>query len=694
MAHCDRSEPSGVPGENASGVERTRPTVNGVLGPGGLAEAAHGAWESRASQLEMAGAVWGCFARGGVLAIEAPTGVGKTMAYLVPAILSGKRVIVSTNTKTLQDQIVDKDIPLLRGILERAGMRLVRAEPGDMGPPDPGEVRYALMKGRSNYLCLDRLDRKRRQTALRFAGDGDRLEDLAAWSERTASGDRAELRELPEGDPLWPELDARAEICTGRACARFDECFVVKMRQAAQNADIVVVNHHLLLADLALRAETAMASEDGRSFGVLIPRADVLVIDEAHALEESAAEHFGGQVSTQKLARLVRDVAAWLETSPDAASIGSALGEAERAVMRVFDALRVADGARLRLRPSDQPEVEAARLLAPYAQGALLALGQSLEGANDLLGDALARRAQSIAENLRFVLDAGDLDFVYWAERRARAASVGAAPIEVGQLLSTWLFSEFTSVVLTSATLGTGGEEGLEFFLERVGAPPGTAPHVLTTPFDYASQAALYVPPDLPEPADPRFLDALCEEAEQLVHLTGGGAFLLFTSHRMMKAAHDRLGRRLPYPVFLQGDAPKADLLRSFVSRAPAVLFATASFWEGVDVPGDPLRLVIIDKLPFAAPADPIVEARAQRIESKGGDPFSEYQVPQAILRLKQGFGRLVRTRSDRGIVAIMDRRLRTKSYGRRFLEALPGAARIYDREDLSAWLHVGAGGQ
>jgi ATP-dependent DNA helicase DinG len=693
-------------------------SVGDVLGPKGLLARVHPNFESRPAQLEMAEAVAESLKTGGALAVEAPTGVGKTLAYLVPALLSERRVIVSTNTKTLQEQIIDKDIPLLERVFRSAQLVLRRAEPergaGRPGLVEPEWVRrgteqraYALMKGRSNYLCKERFVNRQRALFER-AEDRALLDELEAWVKTSLRGDKAELSRLEEGSPLWDELDARPEVCLGTRCARYDECFVVRMRHEAENADLIVVNHHLLMADLTVRAEAALAG-DRAALGEVIPRADAVVVDEAHAIEEVASEYFGGEASRRKAERLLHDTVSWLAergrpgafdprparlapSGPGSDALALKSSEAVGLVEKTFQLLPRAEG-RLRITP---PGVERdpflrARQASEVATSVLGELSETFgdRADDDPAAESLCRRARGLADALRFVLGAADPDFVYWAEHTKKTARIGAAPIAVDDLLRSHVFAAFETVVLTSATLATATSDrgGFRYFLDRIGAPEQTRAIQLETPFDYAGQVALYVPGRLPTPDAPGFLDAICRTGESLIQKVGGGAFFLFTSHRMMRLAHQRLAPRLPFPVLLQGEAPKRELLRAFVDRTPAVLFATASFWEGVDVPGDPLRLVLIDRLPFASPSDPVVAARLERLAARGEDPFSAYQVPQAILRLRQGFGRLVRRSSDRGVVAILDARLSTRAYGRRFLAALPGAALIRDPAGLDAWL-------
>lgn len=671
-------------------LRRYRPAE--LLGEGGPAARAIPGYQPREGQIQMAEAILARLEEGGHAAIEAPTGIGKTLAYLIPAVISGRRVVISTHTKTLQDQIIEKDLPLLGRILAEIGVELVRASADDQGPPGPDQLRYALMKGRSNYLCLDRLEKKGRQQKFLFAPEPashDLYAELTAWSRSTTRGDRAELVGLPERAPVWDELDARSEICHGTRCAHFEACFVTRMRREASSAQLVIVNHHLLLADLALRAQASL-QRDGRSFGEVIPEAEALILDEAHGLEETASEYFGGQLSSRKLEHFLKDSTQWI-TENGGASGAAQLAAAAGATEAVFEALPRRDGRVAIGKPEgeDDPFHEARRAALPAHQ-ALLGLAQRFSAKDeDGPGVGLARRAVDLAENLNFVLAAQDPDYVYYSERSGRTATLGASPINVSHLLRQFLFDAYGAVVLTSATLATGAGH-LDFFLRSVGAPEDTTGLVLESPFDYPRQAALYLPTDAPEPDAPGVVLELARHGRQLIELMGGGAMFLFTSYRSMQAVHRILKQELRYPVLLQGERPKRELLKAFVEQAPAVLFGTASFWEGVDVPGDPLRLVLIDRLPFDPPNDPLGQARGARLEAEGKSPFNTYHLPRAILRLKQGFGRLVRGPTDRGVVALLDRRIQTRPYGQRFLRALPAARRIHHLSDLEHWLKSG----
>lgn len=673
------------------------PTVADLLGPEGVAARIVPGWEARESQLRLAEAIHERIVQGGQIVVEAPTGVGKTLGYLVPAVLSGKRVVVSTNTKTLQDQIVQRDLPALATMMQAMGLTLERASPD--GAPDEQEdvVRYALMKGRSNYLCIDRLRKKRRQRAFDF--ETDTLWEIEQWAKETLRGDRAELLGLSDKSPLWGEIDARSEVCSGARCDAYESCFVTRMRQEASRASIVIVNHHLLMADIALKAQASL-SASGRSFGAVIPECDALIVDEAHALEEIASDHFGGQVSTRKLERLGRDLYAFLEAAPrrDEGLLRVQISRALETTESVFARLPRQEG-RVRLASANVgAQLAGAKDSLPDAEAALVGLVDSFEreALEDSTAESLARRAREVLDSLRFVLSAEDADFVYWAERGPKHAALGASPVDVSNLLGRFMFDTFESVALTSATL-SAGEADAGFFRRAVGLGEDAQVLILDSPFDFPAQAALYLPEDAPDPKAPDAPQRLADIGEALIRAVGGGAMYLFTSYRSMHAVHRLLQSRLPYPVLMQGEAPKAALLEAMVSQAPAVLFATASFWEGVDIPGDPLRLVMIDKLPFDPPSDPLIAARSEAMEASGKSAFNGLLVPRAILRLEQGFGRLIRSRRDRGVVAILDRRIQSRGYGKRFVRALPDATLIRELGGLEAWwagsdiAHLGA---
>jgi ATP-dependent DNA helicase DinG len=615
---------------------------------------------------------------GGVLLAEAGTGTGKTLAYLVPAILSRQRVLVSTGTKNLQEQIYFKDLPLLREALQVP-------------------FTATCMKGRANYLCLHRLDQMSEEPAEglpSLAADGIWLPIVKRWAERTETGDRAELDDLPEDLPFWNEVSATADTCLGSDCARYDECFVTLMRQRAAASDLVIVNHHLLCADAALRQN---------AYGEVIPSVAHAIVDEAHQLEDVATQHFGVAVSTYRLEELARDaervVARAIERPKDRDRIGQAIDALRESGRAFFANLAVVhrqeEGARAdrpwgttrardeRTRASES-SITAAGESATSLVDALDLLESALSGldvspAPERLADedvlALARRARGLADDLRFLTRAGDPDYVYFVERRGRGIFLRAAPIDVSAIVRELLVDRMRTTVLTSATLAVDG--GFSYIRERLGIKRA-AEIRLPSEFDFERQAILYMPPRMPDPRSPDFTSAAGREVVEILRRTRGRAFVLFTSYASMQAVHAMAELALDYPILLQGTAPRRQLLDRFRITPHAVLFATSAFWQGVDVAGEALSCVIVDKLPFAAPNDPITSARIEAIRARGGEPFSDYQVPLAMLTLQQGLGRLIRHRTDRGLLAILDPRLRTKGYGRRFIAALP-PARVVD---------------
>lgn len=637
---------------------------------GALARAIPG-YEPREGQRQMAVAVADVLEEGGVLLAEAGTGTGKTVAYLVPAILSRHRVLVSTGTKNLQEQIFTKDLPALREAL---------------GVP----FRATLMKGRSNYLCLHRWAHYRDAVdsgthvgrrsgghhAPRLIESGDRvlLPIVDAWVKTTQTGDRAELRDVPEDLPLWKEIAADVTTCLGTTCPRYADCFVTQMRQRAAESDVVIVNHHLLCADAAVRQS---------AYGEVIPACPTLVVDEAHQLEDAATQYFGLALSTFRLEELVRDVQAIGSLAVNAA-IPRVLADVAQCGQVFFAAAaegaRVGDEGRARYDGTAfTDDFEAGTLLAgalERLEAALTAHGRPPvpgelppEGSDDTA--ALQRRAGEFRTDLRRLLRADDAAYVYYVERRGRGVFLRASPIEVSRVVREALFDRFRTVVLTSATLAVDGS--FDYLRGRLGIR--TAEEVrVASEFDYATQALLYLPARMPLPQDPDFAQAVAREATDLLHRSQGRAFVLFTSYAVLRTVQRVLEMTLPYPLLVQGSAPRSALIETFRATPHAVLLATSSFWQGVDVVGEALSCVIVDKLPFTSPGDPIVAARIEAIRAAGGDAFSDYQVPLAILALQQGLGRLLRHRTDRGVLAVFDPRITTRSYGQRFLGSLPPA--------------------
>jgi ATP-dependent DNA helicase DinG len=639
--------------------------VSAFAPDGPLARTLEG-FEAREGQIEMAQAVASVLARRGVLLAEAGTGTGKTLAYLVPAILSRQRVLVSTGTKNLQEQIFFKDLPVLQHAL---------------GVP----FTATCMKGRGNYLCLHRFEAFRDSPAIRSYDETANLRIIERWAQDTETGDRAEVEDLPEDLPFWNDIAATTDNCIGAECPRYNDCFVVRMRQRAAASDIVIVNHHLLCADAAVRKST---------FGEVIPRCSNAIVDEAHQLEDVATQYFGLSVSNYRVDDLVRDVdraiGAKLVADPDRRS--SLSHDAQRVrdeSRRLFGALQavrfdrpnsVAAESRIRVTPGLLSRVggEGASLI-----GALEALEADIALAKDVPEDvvALGRRAMEIKDDLRFLLRATDPGFVFFLEARGRGTFLRASPIDVSATIRELLLDRMDATILTSATLTVDGS--FEYVKGRLGVSRATELK-LDSEFDYTRQAILYLPKGIPDPRQPAFAAAAAREIVSILKLTAGRAFVLFTSYAHLKEVHRLAAAELEYPILVQGTAPRSALLRDFKATPHSVLLATSSFWQGVDVVGDALSCVIIDKLPFASPGDPITSARVEAINARGGSAFGDYQIPLAILTLKQGLGRLLRHRQDRGVLAVLDPRLKTMNYGRRFLASLPPAPVTHHRTDIA----------
>jgi ATP-dependent DNA helicase DinG len=598
--------------------------MNEFFGPGGILEQRLDDYEYRPSQVRMANAVQNALESQNHVIIEAGTGTGKTLAYLLPALAYGRRILVSTGTKTLQDQIFYKDIPLLEKLLERP-------------------IRAAYLKGRNNYLC--RLKLEAAQTEGLFTANQLRaFQSILDWARETETGDHAELGTAGEDAELWSRLDARRDRCLGTKCKDYDRCFLTLMRQKATEADIVVVNHHLFFADLSVRKTDVAA---------ILPDYSAVIFDEAHDLEDIATEYFGFHVSNYRIAEFIHD-ARKLELDADLVS---------RASERFFNGFALLREGRHRI-----TELDGIGALIAQLRDARSAFRQQkdLSGTNE----AMARRADEIAGELEVFQSGAPENYVSWIERRGRGIFLEACPIDVSGMLQEQLFSRVPSCVLTSATLTVG--ESFGYIRTRLGMAEGQELS-LTTEFNVRKQALLYIPRGMPDYREASYQDRAAEEIRAILRASNGRAFVLFTSYRQMEAVFERLSHELPYPCMVQGKGGgKSRLLEEFKITPGAVLFATSSFWQGVDVKGEALSAVIIDKLPFQVPSDPLVAARAAHIERDGGNAFSEYQVPNAILRLKQGFGRLIRSGTDRGILAVLDNRLSTKSYGRLFMASLP----------------------
>ncbi|HZI86820.1 MAG TPA: ATP-dependent DNA helicase [Pyrinomonadaceae bacterium] len=640
-----------------------------IFGPNGLIANAHSEYEYRPGQIQMANAVMRAFEDRHHLIVEAGTGTGKTLAYLVPAVaaaLGGRgRVIISTGTKNLQEQLMEKDIPFLQGVL-------------------PKKFTAAYMKGRNNYVCLHRLNRAQSTPVLEGLEEIDYFEDVTHWSRESSTGDRAELANLPEHLSFWRHIDARSETCIGQKCQDFDPCFITRMRNRAQEADIVVVNHHLFFADLALR---------NGAYGNVLPDYSAVILDEAHLIEDVVSEYFGAQISNYQLEDLLRDVSAVrIENAEADREVTNTSARVERFAENFWMGFRTGRGeeGRYPIVPgtfanrSSGGEITATPLGDLYTSldGSLARLETTLDALKDKPDevDSLVRRIRQLRFDLLFIVTGSDKKFVYWTERRGRGFFLRASPIDVSGLLEDKLFGQVETVVLTSATLSSAGN--FAFIRERLGLDKAKD-LIAESTFDYPNQALLYLPPNMPDPRSSAWAQSAAEEVVKILNATDGRAFVLSTSLAGMQSLYDLVMPELDYPCFLQGSAAKSRLLALFRETPNAVLFATSSFWQGVDVRGEQLSCVIIDKLPFAVPTDPIVAARQRYIEDEGGSSFFEYSVPQAIISLKQGLGRLIRSTTDRGVLAVLDPRLRTKAYGRTFLKSLPPCRVTSDINEL-----------
>jgi ATP-dependent DNA helicase DinG len=624
----------------------------GETGP--LANCVQG-FSPRGEQQQMAEATAETIAANQTLIVEAGTGTGKTFAYLMPALLSGKKIIISTGTRHLQDQLFGKDLPVVHKALN-------------------APVRSALLKGRSNYLCWHRLQTAGSEGQRLSAQQVHELEEVRAWSARTAGGDIAELGLVAEDSIVWPRVTSTVENCLGQECEYFQDCFVVKARRNAMEADIVVINHHLLFADMVLKEE---------GFGELLPGADAFIIDEAHQLPEVASIFFGTTLSSHQLRDLARDTRLeHLREAGDMQDLPDAADRMESIVHQLRLALGQAD------RRAAWSDVATDRGL----QGVLLELSACLQRLTDWLGVAAERgrglescrlRAKLMNERLGLLLEHSSGDYIHWFETFRTSFRLNLTPLNVAPYFRSCVDSLQSAWIFTSATLAVG--DGFEHFSGQLGLADARMLK-LDSPFDYRKNALLYMPEDMPEPNDRFYVDAVVACARTVLQASAGRAFLLFTSHVALQSAARQLQGTLEYPLLVQGTAPRRELLERFRELGNAVLLGTSSFWEGVDVRGAALSCVIIDKLPFGSPGDPVLQARIEALREQGANPFMEYQLPRAVINLKQGVGRLIRDSNDRGVLVLCDPRLRTRAYGKIFLKSLPEMPRTSSTDHIRAF--------
>jgi ATP-dependent DNA helicase DinG len=647
--------------KKATATKSVEVTIDDIFGAGGLLEKSHPGYEFRSSQLEMARMVDEAFQKKQHSIIEAGTGTGKTLAYLIPAIRSGRRVVISTATKSLQEQLFNKDVPFLQK---------------HFAP----NLKAALMKGRNNFLCRTKVNQIDGQAVLKGIDEVDWFSQIRDWGKLTETGDRSELTFLPDDAELWHRIDARSDLCTGQKCADFNRCFITAMHQRAQEADLIIVNHHLFFADLAIRQD---------DFGSILPEYSAVVFDEAHEIEDVASDYFGRRVSSYQFEELSRDTENMLrvlriEGTPLRKHL-TRVRERGRSFFENFPERegRFPFGAAERKSFLKQHH-EAFEDLAAAVKRIETELSAMTPKPEEVI--TLARRAAELRRELEFLLESEEKSYVYWYERRGKGVILTATPIDVSEILREKLFEQFDSVVLTSATLAVGSR--FDFLKQRLGVMPAKEV-VLPQEFNFREQALLYIPAGMPDVRHETFSARCAQEIVKLLEISQGRAFCLFTSYAQMRDVYQRVSASVGFPLLLQGTAPKSVLLDRFRTTPNAVLFATASFWQGVDVPGAQLSCVIVDKLPFAVPSDPIVAARVRALQEDGRNAFSEYQVPEAVLALKQGFGRLIRSKTDRGILAILDNRISRMQYGRIFLESLPEYKTTQDLVEVARFMDV-----
>jgi ATP-dependent DNA helicase DinG len=637
------------------------------FGPEGLLSQKIPAFEFRSSQLEMAQSVFECLTLRIPTLVEAGTGTGKTWAYLIPAILSGKKVIVSTGTKTLQDQILDHDIPILKGMISP-------------------RLHVVCLKGRKNYLCLRRFRDFAYQPTFWNREEAKSFRRFQNWANRTRTGDRSEIPWLPDHYQFWNEVSSSSDQCLGQKCDDLPRCFLNRIRTQAASADLVVVNHHLFFADLALRKKGA---------GVL-PNYDAVIFDEAHQLEDIVGVYFGLQFSSLKIFELARDLDRHskkeLKNTANLQGVRSIAQQLEvlgRQLHHHFNRLNKSPGRYVLNLERVGPVFH---VTAKQTLGALDQLRALLSPSVDQqpVSELLIGRSLEMAWTIQEILEQRDPSLVYWYDVNQHAIFFHGTPVQIDSILQQEVFSKTPASVFTSATLSVAGS--FDFVRESMGIPEGSKEKILASPFRFETQALLYIPSDFPEPHEPDFCSRLAREALDILMKSRGRALLLFTSYRNMNEVNQALQDQLPFTVLMQGQKPKRILLAEFKEKIDSVLLATSSFWQGVDVPGEALSCLLIDKLPFEVPDDPLIAARMAQLSKQGKNPFFSYQIPRAIIQLKQGVGRLIRSSQDRGVIAVFDVRLRRKTYGQLFLKSLPPCRFVHDKQMIGAFFSQAGG--
>lgn len=628
--------------------------IKEILGQKGLLSQSVEGFEHRQSQLQMALLIMDAIQERKPAIIEAGTGTGKTFGYLVPAILSGKKTVISTGTKNLQEQIYFKDLPLILKATKR-------------------RVNAMMMKGRKNYLCLFRYHQFLSAPSLSEPGQSIIRKRLEEWMATSIFADRQELSWLKDDDPLWDAVSSSHEQCLGSSCLHVDECYLNALRRSAIHADIIIVNHHLFFADL-------MVKKGG--FGEIIPRFQLVVFDEAHGIEDVATSYFGESLSTNQLIELARDL------DKETKSLGRRhrkrlQNQSGSIVVGAEDLRSLFEGLGQKGRITEEIwNVAEKGPLRHIREGMEHILGEresSVKESDHL--KFLFSRAEALNQRLQEILSSRDGNWLRWYEKRKKTLILHVSPLDISQNMNELLYGKVSRIVFTSATLSTN--RNFDYFRSRLGLRGEIMEEIYPSHFDFRRQTLMFVPRDVPHPNSPRFCEAIAHRIKAILRITSGRALILFTSHHNLDIVHQLISRDIPYKVLKQGDAPKTLLLEEFRHDTHSVLMATGSFWQGVDVPGEALSCLIIDKLPFDSPADPLVSARIESIREGGGNPFIEYQLPSAIIALKQGLGRLIRNSADRGIMCIMDNRILTSSYGSAFLESLPDMPLSHDLEDI-----------